>query len=140
MKTQFALVSLAAFIALTTAPAKASADVSTAAQPASTANLTIEISQPTPQKLKQDEAARTRHLFQVNDEKGLLLTCIAPDIETNSETDVFKNCALAPGRTLDDLMHSFVRGIHAEQNERLKEQAQSAADAAKKSSAQSAQK
>jgi hypothetical protein len=43
------------------------------------------------------------------DEKGLLLTCIAPEIDKNADTDIFTDCALAPGRTLDDVMHSFVR-------------------------------
>jgi len=54
--------------------------------------------------------AKPTHLYTVNDEKGLLLTCVAPEIDTNADTDVFKNCALAPGRTLDDLMHTFVQG------------------------------
>jgi hypothetical protein len=44
-------------------------------------------------------------------------------METNSETDVFNNCTLAPGRTLDDVMHSFIRAIHQEQREQLKDQA-----------------
>jgi hypothetical protein len=57
----------------------------------------------------------------VNDEQGLLLTCIAPEIETNPDTDVFKSCTLAPGRTLDDVMHTFVQGIHYEQSQHQKE-------------------
>jgi len=65
--------------------------------------------------------AKPTHLFTVNDEKGLLLSCIAPDIETNPDTDLFKSCALAPGRTLDDVMHTFVQGIHTEQSEHKKE-------------------
>jgi len=65
--------------------------------------------------------ARSR-LFPVRDEKGLLLTCIAPEIDKNAATDIFTDCALAPGRTLDDVMHSFVGAIHYEQNQRLKEQ------------------
>jgi hypothetical protein len=65
--------------------------------------------------------ANPRHLFTVNDEKGLLLTCIAPEIDANPETDVFKSCALAPGRTLDDVMHTFVQGIHYEQSQHRKE-------------------
>jgi len=61
------------------------------------------------------------HLFKVNDVKGLLLTCIAPEIDSNPETDVFKGCTLAPGRTLDDAMHTFVQGIHYEQSQHQKE-------------------
>ena len=69
----------------------------------------------TPASLKDRELAVVRQRYPVIDEQGLLLTCIAPEIETNSETEVFKNCTLAPGRTLDDVMHSFIGAIHAEQ-------------------------
>jgi len=62
--------------------------------------------------------------FQVNDEKGLLLTCIAPQIETNPDTDIFNSCALAPGRTLDDVMHTFIQGIHYDQDQHQKERAE----------------
>jgi len=62
--------------------------------------------------------------FQVNDEKGLLLTCIAPQIEANPETDIFNSCTLAPGRTLDDVMHTFVGALHLVQNEQMKERAE----------------
>jgi hypothetical protein len=57
----------------------------------------------------------------VNDEKGLVLTCIAPEIDANPDTDMFKSCTLAPGRTLDDVMHTFVQGIHYEQTEHQRE-------------------
>jgi hypothetical protein len=60
----------------------------------------------------------------VNDEKGLLLSCIAPQIESNPDTDVFNNCTLAPGRTLDDVMHTFVGALHVVQNEQIKERAE----------------
>jgi hypothetical protein len=66
-------------------------------------------------------SASRNHLFTVNDVKGLLLTCVAPELDTNAETDVFKSCALAPGRTLDDVMHTFVQGIHFERSEHEKE-------------------
>jgi len=56
------------------------------------------------------------HLFPVNDSKGLLLTCTAPEIDTNPDTDVFRDCKLAPGRTLDDVMHTLVGAIHYVQN------------------------
>jgi hypothetical protein len=62
--------------------------------------------------------AHASHFFPVNDEKGLLLTCIAPDIDTNPNTDLFTDCALAPGRTLNDVMHSFVGAMHFEEKER----------------------
>ena len=61
------------------------------------------------------------HLFPVNDSKGLLLTCTAPEIDTNADTDVFRDCTLAPGRTLDDVMHTFIGAIHYVQNQRSKE-------------------
>jgi len=78
--------------------------------------------QSTPAAAPATSPANPNHFFTVNDEKGLLLTCIAPEVGTNPDTDVFKSCALAPGRTLDDVMHTFVRGIHYEQSEHRKEQ------------------
>jgi hypothetical protein len=65
--------------------------------------------------------ARSR-VFPVRDEKGLLLTCIASEIDKNADTDIFSDCALAPGRTLDNVMHAIVGAIHYEQNQRSKEQ------------------
>lgn len=78
---------------------------------------------PPTQTLKATPAASAdqSHLFTVNDEQGLLLTCIAPEIDTNADTHLFKSCTLAPGRTLDDVMHTFVQGIHSEQNQHQKE-------------------
>lgn len=67
--------------------------------------------------------ARKSHTFRVNDEKGPLLVCVAPDIETNPNTDHFEDCALAPGRTLDEVMHTFVGAIHYEQNQHAEERA-----------------
>jgi hypothetical protein len=61
------------------------------------------------------------HTFQVNDVKGLLLTCIAPQVETNPDTDLFNSCTLAPGRTLDDVMHTFIQAIHFELDQHQKE-------------------
>ncbi len=75
----------------------------------------------TPAAASATGSANPSHLFTVNDEKGLLLTCIAPEIATNIDTDVFKSCTLAPGRTLDDVMHTFVQGIHYEQSQHQKE-------------------
>lgn len=70
------------------------------------------------------EAPRKSRTFRVNDEKGPLLTCIAPDIEKDANTDLFEDCALAPGRTLDDLMHTFVGAIHYEQKQHEEERAE----------------
>ena len=52
------------------------------------------------------------------------MTCTAPEIDTNPDTDVFRDCKLAPGRTLDDVMHTFIQAIHVEENERTKERAE----------------
>jgi hypothetical protein len=68
-----------------------------------------------------DLSVRKSHLFPVNDEKGLLLTCVAPEIETNANTDVFEDCTLAPGRTLNDVMHSFVGAMHTVESQRAQE-------------------
>jgi len=68
--------------------------------------------------------ASPTHTFAVNDEKGPLLTCIAPEIDTNPDTDVFNGCSLVPGRTLDEVMHTFIGAIHVEQNQHLKERSE----------------
>jgi hypothetical protein len=78
----------------------------------------------TPATVRSPVAPHVRHLFPVNDTKGLLLTCIAPEIESNPNTDLFSNCALAPGRTLDDVMHTFIGAIHYIQNEEIQERAE----------------
>jgi len=61
------------------------------------------------------------HTFEVNDVKGLLLKCNAPQLATDPDTNLFDSCTLAPGRTLDDVMHTFIQAIHFVQNEQLKE-------------------
>ena len=80
------------------------------------------------------------HRFPVTDEKGLLVTCIAPEIDKNVDTDIFNDCALAPGRTLDDVMHAFVSAIHYEQNRHAKEQSEGQKDPEKKPAENAAQK
>ena len=65
--------------------------------------------------------ARKSHVFPVHDEKGLLLTCVAPEIETNADTDLFEDCTLAPGRTLNDVIHSFVGAMHTVESQREQE-------------------
>ena len=78
----------------------------------------------TPPAESPPTSSQTAHLFPVNDSKGLLLTCIAPEIDTNPDTDVFHNCMLAPGRTLDDVMHTFIGAIHFVQNQQMKERSE----------------
>ena len=118
MNRHTSLLSLAVFIAFAAVETSAStpAPTSPGIKPPEAA--------PRTQSLKLAPAAASAnpsHRFTVNDAKGLLLTCIAPEIDTNPETDVFNSCALAPGRTLDDVMHTFVQGIHFERSEHEKE-------------------
>ena len=122
MKRLVVLLSLVIFIAFAFAEASAS-------RPAST-QLGTKAPEAAPQThpLKSTPAVESAtapaspdHLFTVNDVKGLLLTCTAPEIESNPDTDMFKSCSLAPGRTLDDAIHTFVQGIHYEQSEHEKE-------------------
>ncbi len=94
----------------------------------------------TPATASATGPANPSHLFTVNDEKGLLLSCIAPEIDTNADTDVFKSCTLAPGRTLDDVMHTFVQGIHYEQSQHQKEREEWQKDLAEKTAQKPAQK
>jgi hypothetical protein len=86
---------------------------------------------PQTQIFKPAPAIAAVHLFPVNDAKGLLLTCIAPEIDTNPQTDVFRDCTLAPGRTLDDVMHTFIGAIHYVQSEAMKERADQPKEAQK---------
>jgi hypothetical protein len=128
VKAHLALVSIALVLSTPATFAVAartpgSFNAASASQPTRSSALAEETRTPTPPALALHASAQDRHIFPVNDEKGLLLTCIAPDIEQNSETDQFNNCNLAPGRTLDDVMHSFVRGIHEEQRQRQRESA-----------------
>jgi hypothetical protein len=126
MRTLLAILAL--LISITFAPQQALAST-----PASTPAAAKPGSQPStePQLFKANPAAPSAssstaksHTFEVNDLKGLLLTCIAPELDTNPDTDVFKSCTLAPGRTLDDVMHTFIGAIHFEQNQQAKERAQ----------------
>ena len=118
MKRHTALLSLAVFIAFAAVQTSA-----TTPTPTLSGTKTPEAA-PRTQSLKSapaDASVNPSHLFTVNDAKGLLLTCIAPEIDTNPDTDMFKSCTLAPGRTLDDVMHTFVQGIHYEQSEHQRE-------------------
>ena len=71
--------------------------------------------------VSRSAAAHRIRVFPVNDEKGLLLTCIAPELATNPNTDMFEDCTLAPGRSLNEVMHSFVGAMHAEQEQHEQE-------------------
>lgn len=71
-----------------------------------------------------DSASPKGHTFEVNDAKGLLLKCNAPQLDSDPDTDLFDGCTLAPGRTLDDVMHTFIQAIHFVQNEHAKERAE----------------
>lgn len=126
MRNHAALMTIAVSIAVAAAKAAASPMPSTSgsAKPGSgPATLTKPLAAtPAPEPGSHPPAGD--HTFKVNDVKGLLLTCVAPQIDTNPDTDLFNSCALAPGRTLDDVMHTFIQAIHFEQNERAKERAE----------------
>ena len=94
--------------------------------------ISIRLAAPASAYLVKEGSPAARHVFPVNDEKGLLLTCVAPEIDTNKDTDVFKDCSLAPGRSLDDVMHSFVGAMHEEERKLAKQQTQPEKDAAAK--------
>jgi hypothetical protein len=140
MKLHAALVSFALALAVP----GARADVHPAPAARVSAPRTSEISdrlvRPAPAYLAHEASPAARHVFPVNDERGLLLTCVAPEIETNKDTDVFKNCTLAPGRSLDDVMHSFIGAMHEEERKLTKDQAQSKNDSADKSSQKAEQR
>ena len=73
--------------------------------------------------------------------RGSLAVVGLPQREAQTiTTDEFKNCTLAPGRTLDDVMHTFVSAIHAEQRRLADERAGSQKDAEVKSDRKTAQK
>jgi hypothetical protein len=114
MKNHVALLSVAIVIAMAGAQAGATTTVFTSKR---SGEFTSDVGAPAPRALAANGLTTARHLFPVRDEKGLLLSCVAPELEINSETDVFKNCTLAPGRTLDELMHSFIKAIHQEEHQ-----------------------
>ena len=124
-KSRGNLLPLVAFIALAAASASAStpAPAVPGAKTPAPASRTQTL-KPVPEVASEARPADPLHLFTVNDEKGLLLTCVAPDLDTNIDTDVFKSCTLAPGRTLDDVMHTFIGALHLVQNEQMKERAE----------------
>ena len=109
----------AAQIAAST-PAPAAAGAKKGSEPATQTKLF----KATPAPASTSDSRPRGNTFEVKDEKGLLLSCIAPQIDTNPDTDLFNSCTLAPGRTLDDVMHTFIGALHLVQNEQNKERAE----------------
>jgi hypothetical protein len=140
MKVHATLVSLAVSFAFTGAQAAGWPTVSIAASNRLTSQAEKKISDTPPATLSASGSPEARHLFPVRDEKGLLLTCIAPEMDINKDTDIFNNCSLAPGRTLDDVMHSFIKAFHQEQKQRAEEHAGAQKDSDEESSEKAAQK
>ena len=141
MKSHAALLPLAVFIAFAAALSSASTSApailgAKSPDPAPQAQSL----KPTPSAASATGPANPSHRFTVNDEKGLLLTCIAPEIETTPDTDLFKSCTLAPGHTLDDVMHTVVQGIHYEQSQHQKEREEWQKDLEESSAQKPAQK
>jgi hypothetical protein len=126
MKKLAAILFLAVSVAFTSVLALAStlAPTPVAAKQASDAGTQTQLLKAAPASAPTPDSARKSLAFQVNDVKGLLLTCIAPQLDTDPNTDIFNGCTLAPGRTLDDVMHTFIQAIHFIQNEQLKERAE----------------
>jgi len=120
MRLYVALLTIAACVTYPTARGAASASTSSSTGSQKNSRTTLPLKS-TPNLSSAGSPARSR-LFPVRDEKGLLLTCIAPEIDKNADTDIFSDCSLAPGRTLDDVMHAFVSAIHYEHNQRSEEQ------------------
>lgn len=56
------------------------------------------------------QKVKTPQAFQITDLKGPLAIC-----KENAATGTFSECVLAPGRSLDDLVTSFIQGIRADQ-------------------------
>jgi len=140
MKVHAALVYLAVSLALTVAQAAAFPTVYAIASNRQISQAEKKISDAPPATLSVPGSPAARHLFPVRDEKGLLLSCIAPEMDTNKDTDLFNNCSLAPGRTLDDVMHSFIKAFHQEQKQQAVDHAGSQKDSDEKSTEKAAQK
>jgi hypothetical protein len=122
MRTLVAILALLVSIAF--AQQLASASTAAGSRPDSQPSTQPQLAKTNPAAESVNSSKPTSLAFEVNDQKGLLLTCIAPELNTNPDTDVFKSCALAPGRTLDDVMHTFIGAIHFVQNQQSKERAQ----------------
>ena len=141
MNRPTALLPLAVFITFATAQAGASvpAPTSLGSKTPGPAPQTQSL-KPTPAAASTAGPANPGHFYTVTDVKGLLLTCIAPEMYTNADTDLFKSCTLAPGRTLDDVMHTFIQGVHYEQSQHEKEREEWQRDLEEKAAQSPAQK
>ena len=126
MRNHTALMAIAVSITFTAALATASplASTSGSAKASSGPATQTKPFAATPAPASDSHPPAGDHTFKVNDVKGLLLTCVAPQIDTDPDTDLFNSCTLAPGRTLDDVMHTFIQAIHFVQNEQAKERAE----------------
>jgi hypothetical protein len=113
---------------------------STGATPASEPATRSQRIKVTPVPASTSASPNRGHTFQVNDVKGLLLTCIAPQLDTDPDTDIFNSCTLAPGRTLDDAMHTFIQAIHLVQKEQAQQRAEWQKEREKESASKPAQK
>ena len=122
MKVPGVLLALAIPLTFSVASAGASTPAGTQSPPS--LSTQPRLSSPAPVAASAASSPRAGHTFEVKDEKGLLLTCIAPQIDADPDTDIFNSCSLAQGRTLDDVMHTFIQAIHFVQNEHAKERAE----------------
>jgi hypothetical protein len=124
VRNHLALLAIAVSITFTAAQSAASTQASASVGAKRSGELATQtkIVKATPGASTAESSPRG-NTFQVNDVKGLLLSCVAPQIETDPDTDIFNNCTLAPGRTLDDVMHTFIGALHLVQNEQIKERA-----------------
>ena len=126
MKKHGVLLSIVVSMTFIAASAAASSlpPTSVGAQKTSEPAAQPQVLKAAPAAASDPDAVRKSHAFTVNDVKGLLLTCVAPELDTNPDTDIFNSCTLAPGRTLDDVMHTFIGAIHFIQSEQAKERAE----------------
>jgi hypothetical protein len=126
VRNHVALLAIVAFITFAAAQAAASTPAPglVGAKNSSESATQAKLPKTIPAPASTPDSSPRGNTFQVNDEKGLLLTCIAPQIKANPDTDIFNSCTLAPGRTLDDVMHTFIGALHVVQNEQMKERAE----------------
>ena len=142
MRRPAALLAIVASTAFTAAQAATppSAPVPAGAKERSESAPQARILKPAPAPESAPGSPSRGRTFEVNDVKGLLLKCNAPQLDTNPDTDLFDSCTLAPGRTLDDLMHTFIQAFHFVQNEQAKERAEWAKEREEKLEQKPAQK
>lgn len=141
MKNKIAILTLLASAAFAADQSSASwASTSLGPKPKSEPATQSRIFKVSPAPASSPDSSPRGRTFQVNDVKGLLLTCIAPQLDTDPDTDIFNGCTLAPGRTLDDVMHTFIQGIHFELQQHLKERAEWSKELEEKQAEKPAQK